>query len=312
MRDWFNGTSVVQHDAEHQGSSQKASLLLLALIAATGTAIWLNRPQVADDQMEAVRPGLDLVNFWANNLAQSQVAPLELAIPGGWKTNQVATGVISYGAPAAEVETIAPEETAATLPDSIARLDGTRFPYVSEVSSTELLKNQVSPGVYQWKDTWQGEGYSRERNRYGNLVSEREGGVDIDVTVVYDSNIKDPTKPNLMIMVQNNQDETGQLTNLSAFLNDPDTGSAIARRDFEQLPPVYDVILTKNGGFGGVETKVLDRLGTVTFSYHVTPEQIKKQVPFKLQGNNHYFDERQQEFYDLQAQGWEIREVPPR
>jgi hypothetical protein len=307
MKYKFSGVPFVHHHDTEHSQSQKASLVLLALAAATGIAIVANLPERTAEEAETLQPAMGVVTAIANNLAISQVKPIEAAVPGGWRTNQVAAGAVAYAMPSDEVETVEPEVTAQGY---IASLDGTRFPYVSEVRTSDLMANQIAPGVYQWTDTWEGEGYSREYNYQGNLVSEREGGTDIDVTVVYDSNIKDPTKPNLMIMVQNNQDETGQLTNLSAFLNDPETGKAIARKDFEQLPPVYDVIFTKNGGFGGTETKILDRLGTVTFSDHVSAEEMQKGLPIKLQGNNTYFDERQQEFYDLQAQGWMIKEVP--
>jgi hypothetical protein len=308
MKYKFSGVPLIHHhDSDPASSQQKAALVLLALTAVTGVAIVMNTGSRDAEQVNTLQPALGVVNSIANNIALSQVKPIEMAVPGGWRTNQVATGAVAYAMPADEVETVEPEVAAQ---NAIASLDGTRFPYVSEVNTKDLMANPIAPGVYQWTDTWQGEGYSREYNRQGNLVSEREGGTDIDVTVVYDSNVKDPTKPNLMIMVQNNQDETGQLTNLSAFLNDPVTGKAIARQDFEQLPPVYDVVLTKNGGFGGVETKTLDRLGTVTFSYHVSADELKKNLPIKLQGNNAYFDERQQEFYNLQAQGWVIKEVP--
>jgi hypothetical protein len=307
MKYKFSGVPLVHHDSDH-AHSNKAPLVLLALAAATGVGIVLNLPPQTAEDPDTMQPALSVVNVLANNLVLSQIKPLEAAVPGGWKTSQVAVGTVSYAMPADEVETVEPEQVAQS---SIAALDGTRFPYVSEVRANDLLANPIAPGVYQWTDTWKGEGYTREYDSQGNLVSEREGGTDIDVTVVYDSNIKDPTKPNLMIMVQNNQNETGQLTNFSAFLNDPDTGKAIARQDFEQLPPVYDVILSKNGGFGGTETKKLERLGTVTFSSHVSPEQLKNQ-PIKLQGNNSLFAERQQEFYNLEAEGWVIKEVPAR
>jgi hypothetical protein len=306
MKYKFSGVPLVHHDSDHD-HSHKAPLVLLALAAATGIGIMLNLPPQTADDPETLQPALGIVNAIANNLALSQVKPIEAAVPGGWRTNQVAVGAVAYAMPTDEVETVEPEISQG----SIATLDGTRFPYVSEVGVSDLMANPIAPGVYQWTDTWQGEGYSREYDSQGNLVSEREGGTDIDVTLVYDANVTDPTKPNLMIMVQNNQNETGQLTNFSAFLNDPETGKAIARQDFEQLPPVYDVVLSKNGGFGGTETKTLERLGTVTFSYHVTPEQLKAQ-PIKLQGNNSYFAERQQEFYNLEAEGWVIKEVPAR
>lgn len=307
MKYRFSGIPHSHHDSEHQAYSQRAFLALVALASATGLAILWNVPRSAEDPTETLQPALGAVSAIAKNFNQSQIAPLEAAVPGGWKTNQIAAGVVAYSVPAEEVETIADPVTASV--SAAPTLDGTRFPYVSEVRGSDLLANPIAPGVYQWTDTWEGEGYSRERDQQGRLVAEREGGVDVDVTVVYDSNIKDPTKPNLMIMVQNNQDTTGQLTNLSAFLNDPETGEAIARQDFEQLPPAYEVTAARNGGFGGTEIKNLDPLGTVTFAYRVSLEELNQQ-PIKLQAANRYFDARLQEIASLEQQGWLVKEVP--
>jgi hypothetical protein len=308
MKYKFSGVPLNhQHDHDQQDHSQRVTLALIALASATGLAILWNMPRAAEEH-ETLQPALGAVTAIAKNFTQSQIAPLEAAVPGGWKTNQVAAGAVAYAMPSAEVETVT--DPVAALSNR-ANFDGTRVPYVNEVSGADLLANPIAPGIYQWTTTWEGEGYTREYDRQERLVSDREDGTDIDVTFVYDSNIKDPTKPNLMIMVQNNQDETGQLTNFSAFLNDPDTGKAIARKDFAQLPPVYDVIASRNGGFGGTEIKTLDRLGTVTFAYHVTLDELNRQ-PIKLQGDNKYFNERLQEFADLEAQGWVVKEVPPR
>jgi len=308
MKYKFSGVPLSHHDSDHQVYSQRVSLALLALATATGLAILWNAPRSAEDQAETLQPALGAVSAIAKNFTQSQIKPLEAAVPGGWKTNQIAAGVVAYSVPAEAVETIADPVVASASAGST--LDGTRFPYVSEVRGSDLLAHPIAPGIYQWTNTWAGEGYDREYDRQGQLVAEREGGVDIDVTFTYNSNIKDPTKPNLMIRVQNNQDETGQLTNLSAFLNDLDTGAAIDRQDFAQLPPVYDVIATRNGGFGGTEIKTLDRLGTVTFAYRVSLDELNRQ-PIKLQGNNSRANERLQEIASLEAQGWVVKEVPP-
>jgi hypothetical protein len=312
MKYKFSGVPLNHHDSDYAAQSQKASLALIALAAATGLAIIWNTPRPAENEAETLQPALGAVSAIAKNFTQSQIAPLEAAVPGGWKTNQIAAGVVAYSVPAEDVETVADPVTATATATATAAptLDGTRFPYVSEVRGSDFLAHPIALGVYQWTDTWAGEGYSREYDRRGKLVAEREGGVDVEVTFVYDSNIKDPTKPNLMIMVQNNQDKTGQLTNLSAFLNDPKTGAAIARQDFAQLPPTYDVIATRNGGFGGTEVKTLDPLGTVTFAYRVSLDELNRQ-PIKLQGNNVHFNERLQEIASLEAQGWVVKEVPP-
>ncbi len=328
MKYKFSGVPLTHHDSEHQAYSHRVSLALVALATATGLAIIWNVPRSNQDEAETLQPALGAVSAIAKNFTQSQIAPLEAAVPGGWKTNQIAAGVVAYSVPAEEVETVADPvsaiaaSTGSTLTDSSlagsslagstpsgSTLDGTRFPYVSEVRGSDLLAHPIAPGVYQWSNTWAGEGYSREHDRQGKLVAEREGGTDIDVTFVYNSNIKDPTKPNLTIRVQNNQDRTGQLTNLSAFLNDPKTGAAIARQDFEQLPPTYDVTATRNGGFGGTEIKTLDPLGTVTFAYRVSVDELNRQ-PIKLQGSNIHFNERLQEIANLEAQGWVVKEVP--
>jgi hypothetical protein len=308
MKYKFSGVPLNhQHDHDQHDHSHRATLALIALASATGLAILWNMPR-ATQEHETLQPALGAVTAIAKNFTQSQIAPLEAAVPGGWKTNQVAAGAVAYAMPSDEVETVTDPVAAIA---NRANFDGTRFPYVDEVSGSDLLVNPIAPGVYQWTTTWEGEGYTREYDRQERLVSDREDGTDIDVTFVYDSNIKDPTKPNLMIMVQNNQDETGQLTNFSAFLNDPETGKTIARKDFAQLPPVYDVIASRNGGFGGTEIKTLERLGTVTFAYHVTLDELNRQ-PIKLQGDNKYFNQRLQEFADLEAQGWVVKEVPPR
>lgn len=307
MKYKFSGVPLNHHDSNHHVYSQRATLALIALATATGLAILSNVPRSTQDEAETLQPALGAVSAIAKNFTQSQIKPLEAAVPGGWKTNRIAAGVVAYSVPAEEVETVADPVTAITSTSST--LDGTRFPYVSEVRGSDLLANSIAPGVYQWTDTWAGEGYSREYNRQGKLVAEREGGVDVDVIFTYDSNIKDPTKPNLIITVQNNQDRTGQLTNLSAFLNDPKTGAAIARKDFEQLPPIYDVTATRNSGFGGTQVKTLDPLGTVTFAYRVSLDELNRQ-PIKLQGSNIYFNERLQEIASLKEQGWVVKEVP--
>ncbi|MBW4515105.1 MAG: hypothetical protein KME11_07760 [Timaviella obliquedivisa GSE-PSE-MK23-08B] len=307
MKYKFSGVPLTHHDSAQQIHSQRAFLALTALAAATGLGILWNVPRTSQNEVETLQPALGAVSAIAKNFNQSQIKPLEAAVPGGWKTNQIAAGVVAYSVPAEEVETIA--DPVAPSASAGSTLDGTRFPYVSEVRGSDLLANPIAPGIYQWTNTWEGEGYSREYDRQGQLVAEREGGVDINVTFTYNSNVKDPTKPNLTIKVQNNQDKTGQLTNLSAFLNDPETGAAIDRQDFAQLPPTYDVTATRNGGFGGTEIKTLDPLGTVTFAYRVSLDELNRQ-PIKLQGINRYFNERLQEIASLEAQGWIVKEVP--
>lgn len=307
MKYKFSGVPLTHHDSDHQAYSQRVSSALIALATATGLALIWNVPRPYQDEAETLQPALGAVSAIAKNFTQSQIKPLEAAVPGGWKTNQIAAGVVAYSVPTEAVETVADPVSVSASAGST--LDGTRFPYVSEVRGSDLLANPIAPGVYQWTDTWAGEGYTRDYDQQGQLVAEREGGVDVNLTFTYDSNIKDSSKPNLTIKVQNNQDETGQLTNLSAFLNDPRTGAAIDRQDFAQLPPVYEVIATRNGGFGGTETKTLEQLGTVTFAYRVSLDELKRQ-PIKLQAINSRFNERLQEIANLEAQGWVVKEVP--
>ncbi|MCU0567856.1 MAG: hypothetical protein MUF49_14800 [Oculatellaceae cyanobacterium Prado106] len=189
--------------------------------------------------------------------------------------------------------------------------DGTRHPYVSTVSYAQLMASEIAPDRYIWTDTWEGEGYDRERDQNGQLISQREGGADIHVGISFDATITDPNQPNLRIVLINDQAVTAQVTNLSAFLMDQLSGESIDRIDFAQLPPTYEVILSKNGGFRGTELKILEPLGTLVFEYHVTRPELKAMFPLKLQGINHFFDERLQEIANLEQQGWLILEVPP-
>jgi hypothetical protein len=228
-----------------------------------------------------------------------------ISTPAGWNPVQLSEGVTSYAPPASEAVTVEPE----VLPGSNG-IDGTRHPYLAELRVADLRANRVAPGKYVWKTTWEGEGYDRELTGIGRLVSARERGDDIFVTVSYDTTIKDPKQPNLTITIQSTQNETGQLTNISAFRIDRETGATLERRDFGQLTPIYDVTVTRNGGFGGTEIKKLDRLGTTTFAYHIPEGNMQAVFPLKIQGDNTFFNDRLWEIYNLEQQGWVIREVP--
>jgi hypothetical protein len=140
-----------------------------------------------------------------------------------------------------------------------------------------------------------------------DIVAERESGVDIELGIYLDKSITDITKPNLIVTIRNHQNETAQLTNISAFWIDYKTGKIIDRIDFPQLPPAYEVTVSRNGGYAGTETKELARLGTTTFAYHVAADQ---NLPIRLTAINQGFWQQQQQIADLREKGWVVKEVP--
>jgi hypothetical protein len=244
------------------------------------------------------------------NLEQSAVV---MSHPKGWQAVEVKRGVTAYIPPTDAVEVVqptAPSATAVTAGLSELGLDGTRKPYVTELSFADLTPNPAREGLYSWSGVWEGEGYTRELDQQARLVADREGGKDIFLVVTYDKTITDPNQPNLRITVHNTQDVTGQLTNISAFLMEAGTGKAIARKDFEQLPPQYDVTVAFNSHFSKMETKTMNPLGEVVFSYHVAAKDIEKEFPLKLQAENQLFEQRLWEIHTLQSQGWVVKEVP--
>jgi hypothetical protein len=238
--------------------------------------------------------------------------------PVGWRSVNIEPGVTAYNPPIGEEVTVEPS---LDNNDSarMAKWDGTRHPYIVEVSMDELLSQaccspdttKVAPHLFIWSDTWQGEGYDREHNGLGQLVSQRESGADIHVGISFDASVTNPNQPNLRIILINDQDTTSQDTNLSAFLLDQSTGKAIDRQDFKQLPPAYEVTLTLNGGFKGTEVKTLEPLETLVFEYHVTPKDLRSLFPIRLEGINRLFNQRQQEVETLESLGWVVMEVPP-
>jgi hypothetical protein len=261
--------------------------------------------------------GLAIAALYLARLPQPQVQSLNKGLyipvmpsaiaPEGWKAMKVAQGVTAYSAP---VDTEREYSTANDIDWENGGLDGTRYPYISDISWADLSSQPEAPEKYSWNGVWQGEGYNRVLDQNDQLVAERESGVDIYLNVSLDTSITNVKQPNLWITVQNNQNQTAQLTNLSAFWVDKETGETLERKDFEQLSPVYEVTVIRNGGYAGFETRVLERSGTVTFAYHVSPEQIKQGLPIRLEGVNRGFGQRQQQIYDLQAQGWIVKEVP--
>jgi hypothetical protein len=232
-----------------------------------------------------------------------------VAIPATWQSQALSEGVVSY--------TFSAEDRAALEYDAVSDLnhehhqdpwlDGTRYPYVSDVAIADLKQDSAYLNLYTWNGVWDGEGYNRVIDQNYQLVAERESGVDIELSVSLDKSITDRTKPNLIITVRNHQNETAQLTNISAFWMDYKTGEAIDRIDFPQLPPVYEVTVSRNGGYAGTETKELARLGTTTFTYHVAAGQ---HFPIRLSAVNRRFAEQQQEIADLREKGWVVKEVP--
>ncbi len=236
-----------------------------------------------------------------------------IAVPEGWKAESPAEGVVSYTLPAEyktslEYDAVNDGETQDSGQGS--GLDGTRHPYISNISKADLTQDSHNPNHYYWNGIWQGEGYNRMLDRNDHLVAEREKSVDVYLSISLDTSITDATKPNLVITIKSNQDKTAQLTNISAFQIDSKTGKTLDRQDFPQLPPVYEVTASRNGGYAGTETKELEPLGTATFAYHISAEQVKQNLPIRLTAVNRLFAERQQEIYNLQAKGWVVKEVP--
>jgi hypothetical protein len=244
-----------------------------------------------------------------------------MAPPLGWRTVPVSAGVMAYLAPGAEIPVALPDALADSAASdrltnsadadhfaSSSSIDGTRRPYVTVVSPADL--EAVAPGRFVWQGVWQGEGYERVLDHQGQLVSPREGGADLHLNLVWDQTITDSTQPNLTITVQSNQDQSAQLTNLSAFRNDPDTNQTL-RKDLGQLPPIYRVTLDSSGWLIPQSTKTLQPLGIVTFSYHIPPAKLKQHLPITLKAVNQLFEQRLSEISELEAAGWEIKEVPP-
>ncbi|HEY9629160.1 MAG TPA: hypothetical protein V6C84_17795 [Coleofasciculaceae cyanobacterium] len=234
--------------------------------------------------------------------------PKAIAAPNGWKAVQVSEGVTAYVAPEA-IESIDSESDGGTRGDWATPLDGTRSPYVTTIDLADLLANPIAPQQYVWQGVWQGEGYSREHDAEGGLVAQQEGGNDIHLTLSYNAAITNPQESNLMITIASQQDKTAQLTNLSAFLLDSQTGKTLARKDFAQLPPFYHVSLTQ-ADIEGQTMKSLPPLGTINFAFHVSSAELPKRFPMQLEAVNQLAEERAQEIADLEAQGWTVKEVP--
>jgi hypothetical protein len=232
--------------------------------------------------------------------------------PSGWRIMPLKAGIVAYHAPEAEVPVFLPGSTVKQNwfaggfgADSF---DGTRYPYLLEVSQADL--KPVAPGQFVWSGVWEGEGYDRVLNRQGQLVSLREAGADIHLSLIWDATITDATKSNLIVTVQSEQSQTGQLTNFSAFLNDPNTKKTLERKDLGQLPPIYQVTLDSRGRLISESTKTLQPLGTVTFAYHIPPAELNAHLPITMEAVNQLFDQRLKDIAELEAAGWVVEEVP--
>lgn len=293
-----------------QSQPDRIRFLLLAFAAAMPLVLlfpWLWHREIQSK--------LEIETGWANALPllENQVKQLErpaaIALPQGWQAIQPSPGLTAYLAPEAKVPTVPPSlssnsfRTGGSL--GTTAFDGTREPYVSDVGVSDL--KQIAPGRYQWSGVWQGEGYNRVFDQQARLVSPRERGADIQLNVSWDATITDPNQPNFVVTIESSQDQTAQLTNFSAFSTG--TAGGEARIDFGQLPPLYSVTL-RHGGLAS-ETKTLPPLGSISFAYHVRPDEINSYLPLQLTAENQLFEQRLKQFAELETQGWRIEEVPP-
>jgi hypothetical protein len=240
--------------------------------------------------------------------SQSAIQPSPLA--SNWTTKEISPGVTAYVPPGGQEIVLNRQSNLANRDVTLTRqrfstgtFDGTIEPYLSEIGINDLKANPIGANRYEWKTEWKGEGYERI-DRQLEVTSKREGGANLHLTVMYDATIRNPKQNNLIITVRSDQDETDQLTNISAFK------AGQTRKDFKQLRPDYDVFFHKNLGFQGIEKKVLRPLGTVTFAYHVQEKDLNRYFPMKLQAINQHFEKRQAELALLETQGWDVRELP--
>jgi hypothetical protein len=285
--------TLISHAQTARWNDRRPFRWLLLAIALITFSLWQSAPTV-----RILTQGLMNMNTNINtNMSADESS--NIAVPEDW-----------------QVETLSPGVTAYSLPDAAGffnaagqLIDGTRFPYVSEVTITDFVQDNPESQTYSWNGIWQGEGYNRKPGEYHEVVAEREAGADIHLSITLDRSIADGTTPNLLITIQSDQNLTAQLTNISAFWTDPATGKTTKRKDFAQLPPVYDVTVTRNYGYVS-DTKVLKQLGTIQFAYYVSSEEIEQGLPIRLYAVNQAFAARQQEMAELQAQGWVIKEVP--
>ncbi len=251
---------------------------------------------------------------YASNLVQDREGAI--APPPEWQSHPLSPGVTAYLAPPDQQLTFTPEAENFLIANATPQnpLDGTRFPYVSEISITDLLAHPIAPGQYQWTTEWKGEGYDREWVRSPNhpphWIAHREGGENIEVNVVYDETVTDSHQSNLQISILSHQAQTAQTTDLSAFWIDPTTGEELKVQDFAQLSPTYNITFTQNGGFAGTQIAVLEPCGQVSFSMYIDPQHLAQVFPLRLQGENRGFAERELALYELMQQGWVVREVP--
>jgi hypothetical protein len=100
--------------------------------------------------------------------AEVEKAAVSVAVPEDWRSKALSGGVVSY--------TLSAGDRAALEYDSVNDLnpehhqdpwlDGTRYPYVSEVAIADLKQDSDQPHRYRWNGVWQGEGYSRRKGKW--------------------------------------------------------------------------------------------------------------------------------------------------
>lgn len=303
----FNVSEAAQSKPEYDQPFLLA--LLLAVLIAASSAWLMIHP--SERSVRSAAPTLETGLASVTTLSQKQVkrAQRVIATPTGWRAVQVKPGLTTYVAPTAKVPVVQLGSKGSTGQTSSGdRFDGTRFPYISQISRADL--KSIAPGRFAWSGVWEGEGYGRTLDSYGELVSPREGGANIYLSLTWDETITDPSQPNLTITVRSNQDRAGQLINFSAFLNDPNTGKTLERKDLRQLPPIYRVTLDSSGWLIGESSKTLQPLGTATFAYHIPPAELNQHLPITLEAQNQLVEQRLAEIAALESAGWVVREVP--
>jgi hypothetical protein len=302
----FNVSEAAQSKPEYDQPFLLA--LLLAVLIAASSAWLMIRP--SEQSTRATAPTLETGLATVTTLSQTQVKRTQrvIATPTGWRAVQVKPGLVTYVAPTTKVPVVQGSQGSIGQTRSGDSFDGTRFPYISQISRADL--KPVAPGRFTWSGVWEGEGYGRTLDNHGELVSPREGGANIYLSLTWDETITDPSQPNLTITVRSNQDRAGQLINFSAFLNDPNTGKTLERKDLRQLPPIYRVTLDSSGWLIGESSKTLQPLGTATFAYHIPPAELNQHLPITLEAKNQLVEQRLAEIADLESAGWVVKEVP--
>lgn len=156
---------------------------------------------------------------------------------------------------------------------AVAGLDGTHEPYVMNLSDQQIQDLKDGKTV---NHVFQGEGWDRERDRNGNVVTRQEGGRDIYLSMSYNKETN-----TFSIEVDNKQTTTGQLTNFRVLYTD---GS---KKDLTQLPPDYDITVTLNGQSDVIRVNAGQNVRR-SFQVNGALESVRGQ------GDNIHFPERQE------------------